>query len=152
MSSSIEAWLVVGLVLTNAYCFGADCVERFVNYRTWPNIDAASFRAYHQAQTPLIRWFVVLPLGISTMLQVGMLLVYKQAGIDGRLAWTMLASSIVGILSTAFLQLPIHRRFNRDGYSAALMNRLLATDWLRKLADVVRFLATALLLRDLIRL
>ncbi len=152
MSSSVQGWLVVGLVLANAYCLGADCVERFVNYQTWPKIHVASFRAYHQAQTPLIGWFVVLPLGISTLLQVALLLFHKEARIDGRLAWIMFASSIAGALSTAFLQLPIHRKFNRDGYSEGLMNQLLVTDWIRKLADVVRFLATALLLRSIIRL
>jgi hypothetical protein len=79
-----------------------------------------------------------------------LLLFHREAGISGRIVWTMLASSITGALSTAFLQLPIHKKFNQDGYSERLMKRLLVTDGIRKVTDVVRFLATALLLRNLI--
>ncbi len=146
-----HAWLIIGLTLANGYCLGAGCVERFVNYQTWPKIDTGSFQAYHRAQTPLIRCFVVLPLGISTLLQVAVLLIYRKMGIDSGPIWIMLASSLVGTLSTVFLQLPIHRKFDRDGYSEVLMQRLLTTDWIRKAADVLRFLVTALLLKNLIQ-
>ena len=147
-----QAWLIIALILANGYCLGANCVERFVNYQTWPRIDTGSFQAYHRAQTPLIRWFVVVPLGISTLLQTAALLVSRTTAIDSRLIWIMLASSLVGTLSTVFLQLPIHRKFDRDGYSEVLMQRLLITDWIRKAADVLRFLVTALLLKNLIQL
>ena len=147
-----QAWLIIGLILANGYCLGANCVERFVNYQTWPKIDKESFQAYHQAQSPLIRWFVVVPLGISTLLQIAVLVISSKAGIDSRLIWIMLASSLVGTLSTIFLQLPIHRKFDRGGYSEVSLQRLLITDWIRKSADVVRFIATGLLLKNLIQL
>ena len=147
-----QVWLIIALVLSNGYCFGANCVERFVNYQTWPRIDTGSFQAYHRAQAPLIRWFVVAPLGISTLLQIVLLLVSKKTTMDSWLILLMLTSSLVGTLSTVFLQLPIHRKFDRDGYSEVLMQRLLITDWIRKAADVLRFLVTALLLKNLIQL
>lgn len=92
----MEGWLVVALVLLSGNCLGANCVERFVNYQTCPAIEAASFRAYHQAQSPLIRWFVVVPLGLSTLQQMVLLLFDKQAEIDGRPVWIMLVSSLLG--------------------------------------------------------
>ncbi len=146
------AWLIIALTLANGYCLGAGCVERFVNYQTWPRIETGSFQAYHRAQIPLIRWFVVAPLAISTLLQVAVLLISRKTATDTKLIWIMLASSLVGTLSTVFLQLPIHRKFDRDGYSEVLMQRLLLTDWIRKAADVLRFLVTALLLKNLIQL
>ncbi len=148
----MRSWLILGLTLANGYCLGADCVERFVNYQTWPKIDPRSFQAYHRAQTPLIGWFVVLPLGVSTLLQVAVLLVARKTRIDTGLIWIMLGCSLIGMLSTIFLQLPIHRRFSRDGYSEASLRQLLLTDWIRKAADVLRFLVTALLLNELIRI
>lgn len=147
-----QAWLIIALTLSNGYCLGANCVERFVNYQTWPKIDAGSFQAYHRAQTPLIRWFVVAPVGISTLLQVAVLLTSRTTAIDTRLIWIMLASSLTGTLATVLLQLPIHQKFDRDGYSQLLMQRLVMTDWIRKAADLLRFVVTALLLKKLIQL
>ena len=49
--------LVIAVVLLNGYCFGANWVERFVNYQTWHLIPADAFRAYHRAQQPLIQAF-----------------------------------------------------------------------------------------------
>ncbi len=147
-----QAWLIIALTLANGYCLGADCVERFVNYQTWPGIDTGSFQAYHRAQTPLIRWFFVAPLCISTLLQIAVLFIFRKTAIDSRLIWIMLASSLVGTLSTVFLQMPIHRKFDQDGYSQVLMQRLLITDWIRKAADVLRVLVTALLLKNVIQL
>jgi len=51
MQSSLQQTLVPAIVLLNAYCFGDNCVERFVNYRTWNLIPADAFKAYHRANS-----------------------------------------------------------------------------------------------------
>jgi hypothetical protein len=138
--------IVITIILLNAYCFGANCVERFVNYQTWPNIGAASFQAYHRAQAPLIRIVVVVPLCITFALQLLFLAFYRHLGIPAAGPWMMAGSSLVGTLSTLFLQLPVHRQLSASGFSPGRMKRLLTTDWLRKACDLVRILATILLL------
>jgi hypothetical protein len=139
---------VISIILLNAYCFGANCVERFVNYQTWPRIDAASFRAYHRAQAPLIRMVIVVPLCITFALQLLFLTFYHDVGVSAVSPWMMAGSSLIGTLSTLFLQLPVHRQLSASGYSPERMNRLVTTDWLRKACDLVRILATILLLRQ----
>ena len=59
----------------------------------------------------------------------------------------MLAASLVGAISTALIQIPIHRKLD-NGYSAELITRLLNTDWIRKIADAVRIVASIALLRN----
>jgi hypothetical protein len=148
LSHAAQQAIVIAIILLNAYCFGANCVERFVNYQTWPNIDRASFQAYHRAQAALIRIVVVVPLGITFALQLLFLTFHRQTGVPGAIPWTMAGSSLIGTLSTLLLQLPVHRQLSASGYSPERMHRLLTTDWLRKACDLVRMLATILLLRQ----
>ncbi len=61
---------MLALVVLNAYCFGANFVERFVNYQTWHLIPAEAFKAYHSAQQPLIQAFVVAPAAVGFVLQL----------------------------------------------------------------------------------
>ncbi len=145
----LQQVLVVAVVLLNAYCFGANCVERFVNYQTWSRIPADAFQAYHRAQQPLIQAFVVAPMMVGFALQIG-LAVWPPSGIDSRVLWVMAATSAVGAASTVMLQLPIHRRFNLRGSSPELLGKLLRTDWIRKAADVVRLAATVVFLHRLL--
>ena len=147
MQTSLPQALVVAIVVLNAYCFGANCVERFVNYQTWHLIPTEAFKAYHRAQQPLIQAFVVAPMAIGFVLQMW-LAVRVPTGIDPWVAWVMVAATAAGAVSTVTFQLPIHAVFNRSGYSPELMQKLLRTDWMRKAADVVRLAATAVLLHQ----
>jgi hypothetical protein len=147
MQTSFQQALVLSVVLLNAYCFGANCVERFVNYQTWPLIPAEAFKAYHRAQQPRIQAFVVAPMVVGFALQVWLAL-RVPAGIDPVVVWVMVVASAAGAVSTVTLQLPIHAAFNESGYTPERMQRLLRTDWMRKAADVVRLVATAVLLHQ----
>ena len=141
--------LVLATVLLNAYCFGANCVERFVNYQTWHLIPVDAFKAYHRAQQPLIQAFVVAPMAVGLVLQLWLALTVPS-GVDSLVTWVMVVASAAGAVSTLLLQLPIHDALNRSGYSPELMRRLLHTDWIRKAADALRLAATANLLHKLL--
>jgi hypothetical protein len=149
MQTPLQQALLVAVILLNAYCFGANCVERFVNYQTWRLIPADAFQAYHRAQQPLIQAFVVAPMAIGFVLQIW-LAISAPVGVARWVTWVMVAASAAGAVSTVLLQLPIHAAFNRSGYSPELMRKLLRTDWIRKAADVVRLAATAYLLHQLL--
>jgi hypothetical protein len=149
MSHQPETWLILAVVLLNAYSVGANCVERFVNYGSWQRLASSDFAAYHRAQQPSILAFVVAPLALSLLLQVW--LVWKSPPETGRpFVWIMLAASLAGSLSTAFIQIPIHRKLD-NGFSAELIARLLHTDWIRKAADAVRMTASIAILRDVLK-
>ncbi len=149
MQTPLQQVLIVAVVLLNAYCFGANCVERFVNYQTWDLVPADAFQAYHRGQQPLIQAFVVAPMAIGFALQIWLALRVPM-GVDPRVVWVMVVASAAGAVSTGLLQLPIHAAFNRSGYSPELMRKLLRTDWIRKAADAVRLAATADLLHQLL--
>ena len=149
MQTALPQALAIAIILLNAYSFGANCVERFVNYQTWPLVAAKSFKAYHNAQQPLIQIFVVAPMAIGFLLQIWFLWNIPTR-VHPAVPWTMVIASAAGGLSTVALQLPVHAAFNRDGYSPARMRKLLRTDWIRKAADVIRLAATAILLHQML--
>ncbi len=134
---SAVAALCITTPLLNAYCAGAAAVERLVNYQTWPLIPASAFARYHRAQTSAIRWTIVVPEVLGLLSQLGLLLALHDSMLRTLATW-MLGASVLGIVSTLVLQIPLHRAFSRDGYSAAGMRRLLQTDWLRKGVDLTR--------------
>ncbi len=70
MQTPLQEALVLAVILLNMYCFGANCVERFVNYQTWHLVPADAFKAYHRAQQPLIQAFVVAPMFLGFVLQI----------------------------------------------------------------------------------
>jgi hypothetical protein len=133
----------------NIYCIGASSVERFVNYQTWPLIGDSSFQKYHQAQQPLIQIFVVAPVILGFILQV-LLLWYWPMDLSRVLNWIAIGTYCIGFASTLLIQLPIHIRFNLNGYSKELMNSLLSSDWIRKAADVVKLIVTFIMIRELL--
>lgn len=149
MQTPLQEALVLAVVLLNGYCFGANCVERFVNYQSWPTLARADFGTYHRAQQPWILGFVVAPIFIALVLQV-LLLPVRPPTLPGWILPTLIGTSIAGFLSTLALQIPIHRRLDH-GYSTELVNKLLRTDWIRKAADVLRLAATIALLQHSLR-
>ena len=146
MIPALEKRLLIAVVMLNAYSLGADCVERFVNYGSWHALSEADFASYHRSQQPAILAFVVAPLGISFLLQLALLWKHSFPIRTGAI-WVMILSSLVGAVSTALLQIPIHRQLDH-GFSPELVSRLMRTDWIRKAADVTRTIASVYLLLE----
>ncbi len=144
MLNATETWIVISVLVLNCYSFGANCVERFVNYQSWPKLASADFGPYHRSQQPWIFGFVVAPLAVALVLQISLLLSRPQK-IATWILWTLIGSSAAGFVSTVALQIPIHRSLD-EAYSERLVARLLRTDWIRKLADLIRLAGTIALL------
>jgi hypothetical protein len=128
----IHRLLVVTFALT-FYCLGTTYFEAFVNYRTWAFIGAAEFPSYHRALTPLVVKVMLLPIGIYVTCLVALIL--RGGALVPRWGVTAsLALVLVAITSSILIQIPIQRVFDRQGLSAALLQRLIVTDLaLRKL-------------------
>ena len=145
MPASVERWVIICVVILTAYSLGANCVERFVNYQSWPKLAGEDFGPYHRSQQPYILGFVVGPLALSLALQV-LLLFHRPADLPLWIILTLVGASIGGFVCTLAIQIPIHRQLN-EGYSQQLVSRLLTTDWIRKLLDLVRLIGTIALLQ-----
>jgi hypothetical protein len=113
------------------YCLGASYVEGFVNYRTWPLVGAAEFVAYHKALSPRIIATLVVPVALQLLMSV-LLLWFRPPAIP---RWAVIPPIVCGVVnwaSTIFVQIPIQAELN-SGKSLELIERLIVTDWLRKI-------------------
>lgn len=113
------------------YVLGAAFLEGFVNYRTWRLIGAAEFRAYHQAITPRVVVFLVVP-AFLTLVLTFILLWWRPSPIPRWSVWLSLALNLVAAVVSITSQVPIQMEFDRSGLSLPLLDRLILMDWLRK--------------------
>jgi hypothetical protein len=124
------------------YCVGASFVESFVNYRTWALIGPAEFQAYHQALTPRILGTLVVPLVIQTIMSAG-LFWFRPSPVPTSSISIAVAFNVIIWTTTLAIQIPIQRQLFTDGYSLELVNKLITTDWIRKvflISDALLFL------------
>ena len=127
-----ERVLVLGFALT-FYCLGTTYFEAFVNYRTWAQVGAREFPAYHQALTPLVVKVMLVPIAVYALCLVSLLVLQPASVPRAAIAGSLVLLSIA-ILSSVFIQIPIQRQLDEAGLSAPLLQRLISTDLaLRKL-------------------
>ena len=124
-------WLFMFTFALVFYAMGASFVEGFVNYRTWHLIGAGEFKAYHQALTPLIVIFLVIP-GFSTLILLFMLLWWRPSPIPRWSVWLSIALAAFIIVVSITLQIPIQMELDQSGLSVPLLDKLILQDWLRK--------------------
>ena len=133
------------------YGVGASFVESFVNYPTWRLIGANEFRAYHQALTPLVIGYMVIPTLITTLL-TSFLLWFRPAPIPQWAIWLAVVLQLIIWASTVAIQLPIQMQLSRDGLSLPLINGLIFTNWwLRKVPQIINALLFLWLMSLLLR-
>jgi hypothetical protein len=140
ISSKTSIWLFLISFALVFYGTGASFVESFVNYPTWRLIGANEFRAYHQALSPLVIGYMVIPMLITTILTI-LLLWFRPTPIP---RWAIRLAVVLQLIiwvSTAAIQLPIQVQLSRDGLSLPLIERLIFTNWwLRKVPQIINAL------------
>jgi len=139
-SSRTSIWLFLISFALVFYGMGASFVESFVNYPTWRLIGANEFRVYHQALSPLIIGYMVIPLLITTLLTV-LLVWFKPDPVPRWAICLALVLQLIVWVSTVAIQLPIQGQLSRDGLSLPLIERLIFTNWwLRKVPQIIHAL------------
>jgi hypothetical protein len=135
-SNKTSVWLFLISFALVFYGMGASFVESFVNYPTWRLIGANEFRAYHQALSPLVIGYMVIPMLIATITTM-LLLWYRPAPLPQWAIWLAVALQLIVWVSTAAIQLPIQMQLSRGGLSLPLIERLIFTNWwLRKVPQI----------------
>jgi hypothetical protein len=151
-----SVWLFLITFTLVFYGMGAAFVESFVNYPTWRYIGAAEFQAYHQALSPLIIGFMVVPVFLAMPLTA--LLIWKRPfPIPSWALWLALLMQIIGAVSSATIQIPMQVQLSTNGLSLALIDQLISTNfWYRRIPmfinSVLFFWMMSLLLRSNVRL
>ena len=139
-SSKTSIWLFLVAFALVFYGLGASFVESFVNYPTWRLIGANEFRAFHQALSPLVIGYMVIPMLITSILTM-LLLWFRPALIPRWAIWLSVVLQLMIWVSTAAIQLPIQVQLSKDGLSLPLIEHLIFTNWwLRKVPQITNAL------------
>ena len=109
-----------------------------VHYPLFGRVGAAEFAAYEREHARRTGWVV----GPAMLIELALALALAARG--GVLAWTGLALLAVIWISTAFVQVPLHRRLER-GADPAAQRRLVGTNWIRTTAWTARAAVAAAL-------
>lgn len=127
-------WGMVGLIWFVQLC----------HYPLFARVGPEAFDDYHAGHLP--RTAVVV--GPLMLLELGaaVALVGSPAPGRGRLAWLGLGLLALVWMSTALLQVPVHRALER-GFDARVHRSLVRTNWIRTVAWSARGVVALLLLR-----
>ena len=105
---------------------------QLVHYPLFPLVGASDFVRYEREHTRRVTWIVAPLMGLEAITAVALVIL-----VDGA---TMRLLAIAGFLlvaviwaSTAFLQVPCHRKLSA-GCNPSTARRLVTTNWLRTLA------------------
>jgi hypothetical protein len=108
------------------------------HYPLFANVGPDGFARYEALHATRTGW-VVAPLMVVELVTALALLApaWRPANVIPVSAWV--AAGLVGViwLSTALLQVPLHDRL-ADGFDAAVVARLVATNWIRTIAWTAR--------------
>jgi hypothetical protein len=150
-SNKTSIWLFLFSFALVFYGMGASFVESFVNYPTWRLIGANEFRAYHQALSPLVIGYMVIPKILATILTI-LLLWFKPAPLPRWAIWLAVVLQLIPWVSTVAIQFPIQVQLSSDGLSLPLIERLIFTNWwLRKVPQIINALLFLWLMSLLLR-
>ena len=136
MDDPALALLIVHLVATGLMA-GLIWFVQVVHYPLHGAVPEDGFVAYereHVARTGRL----VGPLMLVEAAAAAWLLVRPPEGVPASLPWTGAGLLAVLWLSTFLVQVPLHRRLER-GPDAAVVRRLVVTNWLRTIAWSARF-------------
>jgi hypothetical protein len=150
-SNRTSVWLFLIAFALVFYGVGASFMESFVNYPTWRLIGANEFRAYHQALSPLVIGYMVIPMLIGTVLTI-LLLWLKPAPFPRWAIGLAVVLQLIIWVSTFAIQIPMQMQLGRDGLSVPLINQLMFSNWwLRKVPQIINALLFLWLMSLLLR-
>jgi hypothetical protein len=126
-------WALAGLIWT----------VQLVLYPQFSRVGSEEFQAYHASHMFRIT-LVVGPLGLVEAATAGWL--YFFGGLRDFFFMASLPLLVVNFVSTAFLQVPQHKRLERGGFDAGVCESLTAGNWVRTVAWSLRAIFVALVL------
>jgi hypothetical protein len=117
------------------YCLGASLMEHFAVDRAWIYAGPTEFPVLHHESAQGVLAAYVIPLIVLTLFTV-LMLWYRLPVISKKWVWVGLLCHGVTWISTALIQIPMQLQLDK-AKDAALLEHLIATDWLRIIAQVL---------------
>jgi hypothetical protein len=132
------------LVVVNAaatlFMTGVIWFVQIVHYPLFARVGAGVFSDHERDHAQRTSWVVGVPMLVELAAAIATAVV-----LGGALAWVGLALLAVIWSSTGLLQVPAHRRLQRE-FDAVTHRRLVATNWVRTVAWSTRAVSSVLLL------
>jgi len=115
------------------YNVGVIWVLQLNHYPLYAQVGQGEFQAYLVAHNQRILLPIVLP-GIIAFASSLLLLWRRPVEAPKWSVWVVIVLNAAILLSTILAQGPAHNALARDGYSEALIQRIITTNWLRTVA------------------
>ena len=127
----LNALLPITHAAATLFMTGVIWFVQIVHYPLFGRVGAANFRAYEREHARRTGWVV----GPAMVVELALALALTTRG--GALVWAGLALLAVIWASTAFVQVPLHRRLEQEADVAA-QRSLVRTNWIRTAAWTAR--------------
>ena len=118
---------------------------QLVHYPLFQFVGSSSFSSYEQRNQRRTSW-VVVPLMMTELVTAAALLFADLSAPSRAKAWFGAGLLLVIWVSTALLQVPLHRKLSA-GFDARRVQLLIGSNWIRTVAWSVRGLIALLLLK-----
>jgi hypothetical protein len=129
MACSLTETLLLAQVAATMAMVGVIWFAQLVHYPLLSRVDSPSFPDYELSNMHKTGW-VVGPLMLTEAFTALTMLCYLPEGIRPFQAWLGLCLLIVIWVSTAWLQVPLHKRL-LTGFDPKVHRRLVRTNWIR---------------------
>lgn len=116
---------------------GAHISQAFVNYPAWQFIDRESFPNYHRVMTIGALRILLLP----RIIEIGIAIVvfcFPPRPLKRWMIAVGIVLTLVALLSTVLIQLPIQRQLGTVSNTPELLAQLRSTDGIRQTAELIR--------------
>ena len=138
MNESGRRILFIVLCAVVFFQTGAHVSQAFVNYPAWQFIDRSSFPAYHRAMAVPGAAVVLMGSRVVELLLAIAVLRFRPRAIGRWMLILGIGLALGGLLSTVFVQRPIHAQLETIGNTPELLARLRTTDWIRHVFGILR--------------
>lgn len=127
-----EGILLISLC-SSLYGVGMIWFLQLNHYPLYASVGRDAFREYITAHNQRLLLPVILPSLLAFASSIALVFRHPDVVPDWSV-WLVVASNAVTALSTALMQGPAHSALARHGYSAPIIRKVLATNWLRTAA------------------
>lgn len=136
MSPGVAEIVAVGQVVGSVGMFGVIWIVQLVHYPLMRFVSGERFARFETAHRVRISW-VVGPLMLVEGLSVLAFAFAPPVGLAWWLPWAGAGAEAVAIGTTVAISAPLHERLNAQ-FDPALLDRLIATNWIRTVAWTAR--------------
>lgn len=130
LSGAAESdWVLVAQAIVTFYMTGLIWFVQVVHYPLMNCVDREIFAIYHRAHSRRTSWAVGPPMLVEGVTALATT-VHPSTDVPQWQAWLGLALVALIWISTAAIQVPLHRQL-AGGFGTAAHRRLVATNWIR---------------------